>query len=377
MTVSRGVLSLAVIVACGSTGLAANSAAAQSLLFRHDSQVALFEAAALSDVRSTSECLAVTTDTVLESDVSCIDVADDVTLDLNGFTVHGSIVQLETGDNVHVLNGTVAGGMILLLGRDVRIDRIELVDSEFTFAVQIGRGEITRSKFVGNVVAIDLFWGGGIRVERCRFSENLIGVSIQSDDDSRIVGNKFEANEIGVNIFDEDLVGSSGSVVKYNYFRDNGVGVRVIAFNEVHDSRIEANAFVRNDSSGVALGIGCAREFSAEDCAGRATLVRRNVFVSNGNNSTELAGSWLLPDGEEPFRVKVDDGLTVFAATIAADDLDVEVARNWAFRNADLGLEAPGVTDGGRNRAFGNGNSDECVGVECGPPWRHERSASR
>ena len=375
MRVSRRGLSLAVTIACGSLGLAASSAAAQSSLFRHDLHVALAEAAALSEVGSASQCLVVTTDTVLESDVPCIAVANDVTLDLNGFTVHGSIFELETGDNVQVLNGNVAGGMIFLLGRDVRIDRVELVDSELTFAVQIGGGEITRSRFVGNVIAIDLFWGGGIRVEKCRFSENLIGVSIQSDDDSRIVGNKFEANEIGVNIFDEDLVGSSGSVVKYNYFRDNGVGVRLLAFSEVHDTRIEANAFVRNDSSGVVLGVGCAREFT-EDCGGRGTLVRRNVFVSNGNNSTELTGSWLLPDGEEPFRVRVDDGLTVFAATNAAEDLDVEVARNWAFRNADLGLDAPGVTDGGRNRAFGNGNPDECVGVECRPPWRYARSAS-
>jgi hypothetical protein len=35
--------------------------------------------------------------------------------------------------------------------------------------------------------------------------------------------------------------------------------------------------------------------------------------------------------------------------------------------NADLGIEALGVTDGGGNRANGNGNPLECVGVACTP----------
>ena len=364
MTAFRRVLLLAVVAACGSMGLAPSSAGAQSLQFLHDSQVVLSEAAAFSEVGSTSECLVVTTDTVLESDVPCISVANDATIDLNGFTVHGSISELAPANSVRILNGTVVGGEIFLFGRDVRIDSVELVDSEFVFAVKIAGGEITRSKFVGNRVAVDLFWGGGIRVEDCHFSGNVVGVNIASDNDSQILGNTFEANETGVSIFDEDFSGSSGSVVKYNYFRDNGVGVQLLASNEVNDTLIEGNAFVGNDSSGMALGVGCTREFT-EDCAARRTLVQRNVFISNGSNSVDLEGAWRLPDRDEPYRVRIDDGLTVFAATIAADDLDVEVTRNWAFRNADLGLEAPGVTDGGGNLAFANGNPNQCVGVAC------------
>jgi hypothetical protein len=35
-------------------------------------------------------------------------------------------------------------------------------------------------------------------------------------------------------------------------------------------------------------------------------------------------------------------------------------------RNADLGIEAvPGVTDGGGNRATGNGNPLQCVSITC------------
>lgn len=39
---------------------------------------------------------------------------------------------------------------------------------------------------------------------------------------------------------------------------------------------------------------------------------------------------------------------------------------NIAQDNADLGFDVLGVTDGGSNRASGNGNSLQCVGVDCG-----------
>jgi hypothetical protein len=41
------------------------------------------------------------------------------------------------------------------------------------------------------------------------------------------------------------------------------------------------------------------------------------------------------------------------------------VARNVALANADLGIESPGVVDGGGNRARDNGNALQCVGVLC------------
>jgi hypothetical protein len=42
------------------------------------------------------------------------------------------------------------------------------------------------------------------------------------------------------------------------------------------------------------------------------------------------------------------------------------IARNTANENADLGIEAvAGVTDGGGNRASGNGNGAQCTNVVC------------
>jgi hypothetical protein len=53
------------------------------------------------------------------------------------------------------------------------------------------------------------------------------------------------------------------------------------------------------------------------------------------------------------------DGINVASATTT-------LARNLAVHNANLGIEAiPGVTDGGGNHAFANGNAAQCVNVSC------------
>jgi hypothetical protein len=59
------------------------------------------------------------------------------------------------------------------------------------------------------------------------------------------------------------------------------------------------------------------------------------------------------------------------AAAAGDDGIDVQNAattltRNLAVRSGDLGIEAvAGVTDGGGNRAFGNGNAAQCTNIVC------------
>jgi hypothetical protein len=50
----------------------------------------------------------------------------------------------------------------------------------------------------------------------------------------------------------------------------------------------------------------------------------------------------------------------------SVDSVATTLTRNRAFRNHDLGIEAvPGVTDGGGNKAAGNGNPLQCTNVFC------------
>jgi hypothetical protein len=312
-----------------------------------------------------SECLILTEDTVLESDVPCIQVGDGVAIDLNGFTVNGSIYPTQDGwgNDVTVQNGTVAGGAIFLLG-DVLLDRLTVKDSPDNFAVQIGGGLITHSLFERNRVAVDLYWGGGIQVRHCRFVENRIGINIASDDNSLVLKNTFEANEIGVRIWDEDFYGSSGSTIRRNHFRRNGIGVFLNARNAAHGTDIDSNVFHSNLSSGIAVSLGCLLE-SSDECAGRGTVIRKNVMIRNGNEPLTLTGSWWLPSGSEPYEVVLDDGLTVFAPQAFSPADGATVMSNVANRNADLGIEAAGVVDGGGNHAARNGDPLECEGVDC------------
>ena len=54
-----------------------------------------------------------------------------------------------------------------------------------------------------------------------------------------------------------------------------------------------------------------------------------------------------------------DDGIEV-------GDAVATLTRNTANNNADYGIEAVlGVTDGGGNRASGNGNAAQCLNVVC------------
>ena len=73
--------------------------------------------------------------------------------------------------------------------------------------------------------------------------------------------------------------------------------------------------------------------------------------TSNPVENTRIDANWVSGSG--------DDGIDIRrAATVLAD--------NWANDNADLGIFAvAGVIDGGGNRARGNGNPAECVGVAC------------
>jgi hypothetical protein len=66
------------------------------------------------------------------------------------------------------------------------------------------------------------------------------------------------------------------------------------------------------------------------------TIIERNVTSANG-----------------------EDGIRVTTTRAV-------ITRNRANFNADFGIEAaPGVTDGGGNKARGNGNPAQCVNVRC------------
>jgi parallel beta-helix repeat protein len=90
------------------------------------------------------------------------------------------------------------------------------------------------------------------------------------------------------------------------------------------------------------------------------TAVRRNVVSDAGGDDVRVdAGTeGTMLERNQAVRAG-DDGIQI-------DSAAAELTGNRAFFNHDLGIEAvPGVTDGGGNRAYGNGNPAQCTGVVC------------
>jgi hypothetical protein len=126
---------------------------------------------------------------------------------------------------------------------------------------------------------------------------------------------------------------------------------------EASDGRVQANV-VRRHAPGF-----------AEDVGG-GIVIAGDRFTVTGNVVSEI-------DFTDGIRVEAQAVGTVLRANVATrnrdDGIDVNnpattVTANVANDNTDLGIEAvAGVTDGGGNRARGNGNPAQCVGVVCTP----------
>jgi hypothetical protein len=96
------------------------------------------------------------------------------------------------------------------------------------------------------------------------------------------------------------------------------------------------------------------------------TVIRNNLVRKAGVDAIAVATEPQAPG------IVTDTLLAGNIAIGAADDgIDVDspattLTRNLALHNGDLGIEAvAGVTDGGGNKARGNGNPAQCTNIAC------------
>ena len=131
----------------------------------------------------------------------------------------------------------------------------------------------------------------------------------------------------------------------------------IIVREEASGGRIQANV-VRRHSPGFAPDVGAGIDIFGDRFTVAANVVseidpRDGIRVEPAATGTLLKGNITTRNG--------DDGIDV-------DSPATTVTANVANGNTDLGIEAvTGVTDGGGNRARGNGNPAQCTGVRCSP----------
>ncbi len=131
-----------------------------------------------------------------------------------------------------------------------------------------------------------------------------------------------------------------------NVIADNRLNTRFTAVGLLgsNDNRIEGNVLVGDAALTVA---GSDRN-----------LVKRNSVPGGGHGMRLLDSDHSVVEENAVARTARDGIVVTNGSTI--------LRRNTATHNGELGINAvAGATDGGGNRAFGNGGESQCTGVAC------------
>jgi hypothetical protein len=245
------------------------------------------------------------------------------------------------------------------------------------FFIEAGSNFTVKNSAFTNIphVALSFYYGNNGTVRNSKFTGNGSAISIQKSNGVLIERNNFVGNSIGVNLWDEDGGGVNNNKIRHNIFRENVVGINMLAllqftriFPAFEGNQIIGNQISRSSHSGVLIEVVCDDSSVPLKCPAENTRVSGNRLSRNGFEALTD-----LPAGDEPD----DDGVTARAILRVAGGPDatpfpeglagVTLSNNRADRNADLGFDVEGVTDGGGQIARFNGNPEQCRGVVCRP----------
>jgi parallel beta-helix repeat protein len=297
----------------------------------------------------------ITTDTKLDSDVGpcpgdgIVIGANNITLDLGGHVMSGDDSGLDHGVQNEILFGGFFDGVVVKNG--------QIQD----FGVGVRFQDSVGSSFTGLTVT----------------SNDGTGVFLQSSPSGSIVRNSI-ANNPGFGLI---LTGSSMNEVTGNSLDLNGAtGLSIL--NNSDQNQVTRNSLFSNDE-------GIHVEDSSGSTQANGNVLRGNRVTSSGSVGLALgAGAIATEVSRNNVTDNTGDGIFVASPAINtfllgnnssgnfADGIDVDsssttLTRNVANFNNLWGIEAvPGVTDGGGNRAKGNGltdpfDGDQCLNVSC------------
>jgi hypothetical protein len=305
----------------------------------------------------------ITTDTKLRADLTncpgdgLVIGADGITLDLGRRTIAGSGagagIRLAGHRGVRISGGTVRGfesGIVLDGADGNRVSSTTVRDSAARGVDVLGGSDgnvFDRLTSDGNTTGIAVTASSRNVIRRATLTDNyvtgalLLGAERNRVERSRVSGSV--GNGVAV------VAGSTDNAVLANVVEGAQAGLIIdgsdrnrLALNRVTGSGDDI--LVAGDGNVVAGNVADRAAGGCEDCSGYGI----GVLSGDGNVVTANFA-----------RRAAADGINVAAA-------GTTLAFNFALRNGDLGIEAvEGVRDGGGNRAVGNGNAEQCVGVDC------------
>jgi parallel beta-helix repeat protein len=287
-------------------------------------------------------------DTTLNSDlVNCpanglvID-APNIILDLNGHTIDGDVNTALTGidntaghDEVKIKNGTIR---------------------EFTDGISLtaaDRNQLSELEVSYNDNGILLDQSNTNTIEESSASDNVInGISLTNSNNNIIEeSSASDNNNDGIS-----LTSSNTNIIEENSTSDN-VNDGIL-FNDSDDNRVRDNSLFDNENFGIAIENG-------------SDLNRiRNNEASNNGHPNGMAGIFVDTTST---RTLIEDNFVewnkvdgIFVNTDPLLLTGTTVKDNTANSNGQWGItvQAPN-TDGGGNKATGNGQAGQCFNVAC------------
>lgn len=353
----------------------------------------------------------VTTSIKLKNDLYCpggdglIVEAPGITIDLNGHTIRGGgnntgagiIKKNFSSGSTNIKNGRITGfnvGISLLNPSGSVVEHLTISANNYGLYIT-GRTGLTirntmiyknnngingdaavlsvdHSDLVGNTIGVFGNRDSTINIKYSHILRNGTGYSVREGQPSTLANNEIAYNDIGIYQF-ESWVGA----IDGNWVHHNRMGMHHInsSAGGPSGSRVTDNIFANNL---VGLDFGNAASLNLEKIN-----IQDNIFRSNGavgfmilvggglyGGSGVVSHNWFTGNGFDPKDIvdpatglPIKDGLYI---NIHGGPERITVQDNIATRNAGYGINAvAGVIDGGGDIAFGNGNPDQCYGVNC------------
>jgi Right handed beta helix region len=318
--------------------------------------LALAPASALATHVSCGETI--TTDTTLDSDlIDCpgngiVIGADNITLDLSGRTIDGTGL----GDgvaNVAYIGATIQGGTIQGFGVGVRLG--------------------TCSPATGCPLGDILPSADGNTVRKLTISRNDLAVLLEKAAHNVIRNNELSDNGFGIVVGRDRFVATLDTLIENNLISTT-VGAAITTHRTQDETYVIHNRIsIPSGAAGIAAGFGSVHIernwISGGDWGmllgrGGGPVIKNDVWNASfdGINVDLWGGSEFVGNVA---TMNGDDGIEIGEGG-AIPGSSVVLTRNTANDNGDFGIEAaPGVTDGGGNKASGNGNPLQCLNVFC------------
>jgi parallel beta-helix repeat protein len=279
----------------------------------------------------------ITQSTTLDSDLlgcqgdGIVIGADNITLDLGGHTISGNNFNYGVYNDGHT-GVVIENGTVRTFYNGVGLDEAN------GNVVQNVTGESN------SAAAISVYESNGNVIESNTSAGSNFGIVV-TEGEGNVISDNSITRGVGAGIYLLQL--SSENVVDRNYVR--GMFFGALLFDS-DNNEFTRNSFIENGSGATLLG--------ADGADGN--VFERNVSLLNSGDGFKVnvnsAGNVL--ERNDANR-NGDDGIDV-------DDPAATLTRNSANNNEDHGIEAvAGDTDGGGNKASGNGAALQCVNISC------------